>query len=456
MKKTKYLLTLVGVFSFGIINAIAATASISAPKQVEVGHSVKATVTVNAAAWNIKINGTGNTNGCSAKESDVSKNGNNVKQYISVSCTANSTGIIKISYSGDITDANGSTKDVSGSTTINVVAARQKSTNNNLKSLSIEGLTISPEFNKDTLEYTATAEPGTEKIKIEAAKADGYASLTGDGEKDVVEGENKFDIVVTSETGAVKTYTLTVTVKEFAPVIVKVNDEEYNLVRKIGELVKPQGYLDKALTIDDNQIEALYNEDLDKTLVYLKNSDGKAYLFEYNDEKYTRYYEFTFKEFTLNLLSMKKDLLPKGYSKYTESFNDDEIIVYKKAKKSNFGLVYAMDTVTHEKNLYQIDLKNGTAQLFNEELVSAIETNNKKVLIVLGALLGVIFIEFIALLASKGKRRKLINKLKSEKVEKVKTQAIKESKEESIDKKIPEKHEEEIKEVETKKKKSKK
>ena len=153
---------------------------------------------------------------------------------------------------------------------------------------------------------------------------------------------------------------------------------------------------------------------------------------------------------------MKKDLLPNGYSKYTETFNDDEIVVYKKSKKSSFGLVYAMDTTTHEKNLYQIDLKNGTAQLFNEELMSAIENSNKKVLIVIGALLGVIFIEFIALLASKGKRRKLINKLKSEKVEKVKTKAIKESKEESVDKKVPEKHEEVTEEVETKKKKSKK
>lgn len=456
MKKTKYLLTLISAFSLGIISAFAATASISAPKQVEVGHSVKATVTVNAAAWDIKVNGTGNTNGCTTHDANASEKGTNVKKYITVSCTANSTGIIKVTYSGDITDANGSTKDVSGSTTINVVAARQKSTNNNLKSLSIEGLTLSPEFNKDTLEYTATAEPGTEKIKIEASKADGYASVTGDGEKDVVEGDNKFDIVVTSETGVTKTYTITVTVKEFTPIVVKVNGDEYNVVRKIGELVKPQGYTDKTITIEDNQIEALYNEELDKTLVYLKDTEGKAYLFEYNDGKYTRYYEFTFKEFTLNILSMKKDLLPNGYSKYTENFNDDEIIVYKKSKKSKFGLVYAMDTVAHEKNLYQIDLKNGTAQLFNEELVSAIESNNKKILIVIGALLGVIFIEFIALLASKGKRRKLINKLKSEKQEQIKNKAIKESKEESLDKKIPEKHEEEIEKDQPKKKKSKK
>lgn len=469
MKKIKYLSTFIGAIFLGTLNVFAASSSISASKQVEVGHSVKATVTINAAAWDIKVNGTGNTNGCSTHAADASSNGKNVTKYVSVSCTANSTGVIRISYSGDITDANGSTKDVSGSVVVNVVPARPKSTNNNLKSLSVEGLTITPEFNRDVLEYTATAEPGTEKIIIHAEKADGYASLSGDGEKDVIEGDNRFEVVVTSETGVSKTYTILVTVKEFAPIVVNVNNSEYTVVRKTSELTKPQGYTDKLINIEENQIEALYNESLDKTLVYLKNSEGKPYLFEYKDGKYERYYEFSFKQLTINVIKMKTSLLPKGYSLYKESINDDELDVYKKSKKSDFALVYGIDTLTGDEGLYQIDLKNNTVQLFNQELVSAIENSNKKVLIVIGSLLGVIFIEFLALLASKSKRRKLINRIKSEKVEKVKTKAINDSKketikEENIDEKpkvevtniTDEKVEETTKEVkETKKKKSK-
>ena len=417
----------------GVANAFAASSSISASKQVEVGHSVKATVKVQAASWDIRINGTGNTNGCSTHDANDSGNGKNTTKYISVSCTANSTGVIKISYSGDITDASGANKDVSGSVVVNVVAARQKSTNNNLKSLSINGISISPEFNKDILEYNATAEPGTEKITINAEKADGYATITGIGEKDVVEGDNRFEIVVRSETGVAKTYVLTVTVKEFAPIIVSIGDEEYSVVRKIGDFKKPEGYTDTKISIDENEIEALFNEKTNKTLVYLKNGDGKAYLFEYKDGKYERYYEFSFNTLTLNILKMKSSLLPNGYKKYNVSFNDDEIEVYKKSKDSNYGLVYAVNTSNGEENLYQIDLKNNTAQIFNEELISAIDSSNKKVLIVIGTLLGVIFIEFLALLVSKSKRKKLINKIKSEKVEKVKTKAINDSKKESVE-----------------------
>lgn len=433
MKKIKYISMFMFAAFIGVANAFAASSSISASKQVEVGHSVTATVKVQAASWDIRINGTGNTNGCSKHDVNDSGNGKNTTKNISVSCTANSTGVIKISYSGDITDASGANKDVSGSVVVNVVAARQKSTNNNLKSLSINGISISPEFNKDTLEYTATAEPGTEKITINAEKADGYATITGIGEKDVVEGDNRFEIVVTSETGVAKTYVLTVTVKEFAPIIVSIGDEEYSVVRKIGDFKKPEGYTDIKINIEENEVEALFNEKTNKTLVYLKNGDGKAYLFEYNDGKYERYYEFSFNALTLNLLKMKTSLLPKGYSKYNVSFNEDEIEVYKKSKKSNYGLVYALNTTTGEEDLYQIDLKNNTAQIFNEELISAIDSTNKKVLIVIGALLGVIFIEFLALLVSKSRRKKLINKIKSEKVEKIKTKAINDSKKETVE-----------------------
>lgn len=432
MKKIKYASLFIATSFIGVMNTFAATSSISAPKQVEVGHSVKATVTLNAAAWDIKVNGTGNTNGCSTHDANASDSGKNIKKSISVSCTANSTGVIRVTYKGDITDANGSTKDVSGSAVINVVAARPKSTNNNLKSLTIEGLELSPEFNKDTLEYSSTAEPGTEKINIKAEKADGYASITGDGEKDVVEGENKFEITVTSETGVAKTYVVNVTVKEFAPIIININNDEYSIVRKIGDLTKPNGYVDKTININDNQIEALYNESLNKTLLYLKNSDGKAYLFEYNDGEYTRYYEFTFKSFTLNILKMKTSLLPNGYKKYSISFLDDEIVTYKKSKDSDYGLVYAVDTTTGKEDLYQIDFKNETAQVFNKELISSINSDNKKILIVIGSLLGVIFIEFIALLISKNKRKRIMNKIKAEKVEKAKNKAIDDAKKETI------------------------
>ena len=82
---------------------------------------------------------------------------------------------------------------------------REKSTNNNLKDLSVEGYSISPSFDKNTLEYTVNLESNVEKIKINATKEDGYASVSGVGEKDVQEGDNKF-------AGTGKEYTQTLSV----------------------------------------------------------------------------------------------------------------------------------------------------------------------------------------------------------------------------------------------------
>lgn len=460
MKKLKYIFATGVVSTLGMLNVFAATSSISAAKQVEVGHSVTGKVTINAAAWNIRINGTGNTNGCSAGPFvGDSGTGKNTTKTFTVSCTANSTGIIKISYSGDIADASGTTKDVSGSTTVTVVAARPKSTNNYLKSLSVEGATISPEFNKDTLDYTVQLEPGTEKIVINAEKEDGYASLSGTGEQTVVEGENKFDINVISETGSTRTYHLTVVVKEYAPIIVKVNGKEYSIVRKAQELTKPESFTETTVQIGEETVPAFYNEVTKKTLVGLKDEDGKVLLYEYNDGKYSRYYEFNFKQITLNVIKMDTKLLPKGYSKYTEKVGEEELEVYKYSKNSKYAIVYALDVTTGEKKLYQIDLKNNSVQVFNDELIKTLEDNNKKSLLVFAIAGGVIFLEFLIIIASRKKRKKILNRIKNDKMEKVKEKAIQDAKEETIAidlEEIKEADKKEDKPIEEKPKKSKK
>ena len=73
------------------------------------------------------------------------------------------------------------------------------SSDNNLKSLKIDGFEISPEFNKSTLNYSATVTPNTTKIKISAETNDSKAKVSGTGEKEVKEGTNSFDIEVTAE-----------------------------------------------------------------------------------------------------------------------------------------------------------------------------------------------------------------------------------------------------------------
>ncbi len=84
-----------------------------------------------------------------------------------------------------------------------------KSTDNSLKSLSIEGAELSPILSNNVTTYRATVD--LEKIVIKGEVSDSKATVVGLGEKTLAIGENKFDIIVTAEDGSSRTYTVIVT-----------------------------------------------------------------------------------------------------------------------------------------------------------------------------------------------------------------------------------------------------
>jgi len=90
-------------------------------------------------------------------------------------------------------------------------AAYIPSSNATLKSLSIEGVEISPAFDAATESYTATVPYETEKVTV-AATNDANATVVGTGEKALVVGANTVEVTVTAEDGTTtKTYTIVVT-----------------------------------------------------------------------------------------------------------------------------------------------------------------------------------------------------------------------------------------------------
>jgi len=82
--------------------------------------------------------------------------------------------------------------------------------NNNLKNLEIEGYSLSPDFDKDILTYTAYVPLTVNKIKIKATADANTSSITGTGEIEIKEKENQITITVTSESGSEKKYVITV------------------------------------------------------------------------------------------------------------------------------------------------------------------------------------------------------------------------------------------------------
>lgn len=259
MKKIKLLIIMIVAF-FIIAPKVNAASIYTSASTVYPGQTFTASVTINAAAWNVHSSTTGPVSGCIMNDADSSPTAMNMQKNVSVSCTATGTGTITISLSGDYTTQDGANIALSGSTSVQVVAAPQpqtptyrppvqqqpqvpKSTNNYLKSLSVEGCTISPAFNKDTLEYSCK-DLMIDKITINAEVEDSKAYLTGTGEKELFNGDNNFEVVVTSESGAQKVYKLLINKKNIPSTkILKLGlgDKEYKIDDEIILFGLPAG-----------------------------------------------------------------------------------------------------------------------------------------------------------------------------------------------------------------------
>ena len=95
---------------------------------------------------------------------------------------------------------------------INVNRTDNRSSEADLSNLSIEGFNI--DFNKETNYYELEVPNDTESINISASSVSSKSKISGIGQKDLVIGENNFEIKVTAENGEVKTYTLNIIRKE--------------------------------------------------------------------------------------------------------------------------------------------------------------------------------------------------------------------------------------------------
>lgn len=109
----------------------------------------------------------------------------------------------------------GSTKYVSSTLVTSTKPAEEKpeekSSNKALSSLSIEGVELTPKFDKETTQYTVKVEDDVKELKINAKAADSKAKVSIEGNKDLKEGDNVIKIKVTAEDSTTRTYFITAT-----------------------------------------------------------------------------------------------------------------------------------------------------------------------------------------------------------------------------------------------------
>ena len=88
-----------------------------------------------------------------------------------------------------------------------------KSSNNYLKGISVKDLKLTPQFDKQTIDYTIEEELDVDAREISADLADSRAKISGAGIIKLEPGENNIRIDVTAENGTVRTYNIKVTKK---------------------------------------------------------------------------------------------------------------------------------------------------------------------------------------------------------------------------------------------------
>ena len=82
--------------------------------------------------------------------------------------------------------------------------------NDYLNLLSIDGYPLTPSFKSDILEYSLIVDGSVNQIRVNASPAASSSSVNGTGTINLAEGSNKIKISVTSDTGSVRNYMLTV------------------------------------------------------------------------------------------------------------------------------------------------------------------------------------------------------------------------------------------------------
>ena len=285
-KQIKRFLILIGVFiAFCIFNqnkVNAASASISGSQTVTAGQTVTVTATVNAGAWNLTLSGGGQSR---ALVGQTSSAGN---ESASTSITFVATQNTTVTLTGDITDftsnysqtvnqsaqitvqsastggsgntssgnnqnsgngsgtsgttGGGTSGTTSGGTTGSSSGSSTTTNNTPSSNANLSNLGIRPNdfsgFTPNRTSYSVTVPNSVTSIEVYANVGQSGQKISGTGTKNLSEGTNSFNVIVTAPDGTTtKTYTIAVTREASEENEEEENQEEQNTTEENTEII---------------------------------------------------------------------------------------------------------------------------------------------------------------------------------------------------------------------------
>ena len=288
------------------------------------------------------------------------------------------------------------------------------SKNNNLSSIKVDDYELTPAFDKNTTDYKVTVPSNVEKVNVSATAEDRKSKISGTGEIEVAEGENKVELIVTAENGSTKKYNVVINVEDDNPIQVEVDKKKYSVVKRASSLTKPDLFEETKVKIGEVEVPGFINQTSKITLVGLKDDGGNISLFIYKNNKYQKFNEI--KSDSLSIIFTEMKNVPTNYKKTTTKINDQDVVAYKLSGEKLL-LVYGINLATGKENYYTYDTSLKTLQIFDKDKYEARIKEEKTNKYIIYAMSGLVLftIIFLILIISKNSKLKKMLSLKNDK-----------------------------------------
>ncbi len=246
-----------------------------------------------------------------------------------------------------------------------------KSGNNALSALTVSAGTLTPAFDPAVTEYTLSLPQGTEKLTLTATPSDSNATVQGDGELTLQEGENTLPLVVTAENGDTKTYTVTAKVAQAPTLFLDYNGQRLGVVKDVSQVTPPAGFAPaEPITYSGDTLPIWTDVSGKRTLVYLMDEKTSAqgfYLFSQTTGVQSPYLPILCGSVTYIYTDIPKELssvpglTPATVKAFGQSLNG---WTYNDASLKDFCVLYLMDDAG-SYGYYTYDSREETLQRFS-------------------------------------------------------------------------------------------
>lgn len=415
---------------------------------VSVGKTVAFSITVpsGSEAWTYSVSWSGNLTLESGDTAPMGFEGDSRTNQLVF--RANSTGTGTVSISAGSYCIAGVDYDASGSASVTIVAADKPddsepapaptpsgggdsstgnnpgvslSSNNTLSSLTVSAGTLTPAFDPAITEYTLSLPSRSDRLTITANPSDSRATVQGDGDISLQDGETSLSVVVTAEDGSAKTYTITVQVAQAPTLFLDYNGQRLGVVKDVSQVTPPAGFAPaEPITYSGDTLPIWTDVSGKRTLVYLMDEKTSAqgfYLFSQTTGVQSPYLPILCGSVTYIYTDIPKELssvpglTPATVKAFGQTLNG---WTYNDASLKDFSVLYLMDGAG-SYGYYTYDSREETLQrfsgaVFTDDAGQSLRVPMLYVYIAGGAalVLLILLIVFASVAGSRGRKLRLL------------------------------------------------